>query len=101
MNAVNAVWTNDYQGSGVRGLVCTDKCDQSKVLFFPAASCAINGRIGIDSVGCYGYYWSSSLYSDNVNHSYRLYFNSDYVYWHATNSRCYGYQVRGVLGEIS
>lgn len=34
--AINTVWTTDYQGSGVAGLVCTDKTDSSKTLFFPA-----------------------------------------------------------------
>ena len=33
-NAVNAVWTTNYQNSGVNGFVCTDKTDNSKVLFF-------------------------------------------------------------------
>ena len=44
-NAVNTTWTTDYQGTGVSGLVCTDKTDSSKVLFFPAAGVALEGDI--------------------------------------------------------
>ena len=38
--AVNSAWTEDYQSSGIAGLVLTDKNDSSKVLFFPAAGFA-------------------------------------------------------------
>jgi hypothetical protein len=48
-NVVNTAWTANYQGSGVAGLVCTDKVDSSKVLFFPAG-----GICGDDSVGYVG-----------------------------------------------
>jgi hypothetical protein len=51
--AVNRAWTANYQGSGVAGMICTDKTDSSKVLFFPAAGNCYNGSVS--SVG-YGYY---------------------------------------------
>ena len=60
--AVNTAWTNDYQGSGIAGLVCTDKTDSSKVLFFPACGFASYG--GVYAVGICGYGWSSSLLAD-------------------------------------
>ena len=43
--AVNTAWTTDYQGSGVSGLVCTDKTNSSKVLFFPAAGICSYGVV--------------------------------------------------------
>lgn len=52
--AVNTTWTASYQGSGVAGLVCTDKTDSSKVLFFPAAGQCYNGSM--KNVGTSGFY---------------------------------------------
>ena len=95
--AVTSAWTADYQGSGVPGLVLTDKTDSSKVLFFPAACYCNNGTV---YVGSYGGYWSSSVLSRNVRNAYSLYFESSYVYWQSdVRRRCVGFAVRGVLGE--
>jgi hypothetical protein len=44
-NAVTTAWTADYQGTGVAGMVCTDKTDNTKVLFFPAAGYASSGSV--------------------------------------------------------
>ena len=44
-NAVNKTWTVDYQGSGVAGLILTDKTDSSRELFFPAAGCCWDGTV--------------------------------------------------------
>ena len=96
-NAVTTAWTDDYQGSGVAGLVCTDKTDSSKVLFFPACGCCYDGNVF--NVGDYGYYWSSSLDSSNVKNTYDLYFSFDFVSWQSyTIRRYYGFPVRGVVG---
>ena len=56
--AVNTTWTADYQGSGVAGLVCTDKTDSSKTLFFPACGSCYDGSVYYVSsfVGSYGIY---------------------------------------------
>lgn len=94
-NAVNTAWTASYQGSGVSGLVCTDKTDSSKVLFFPAAGYCVNGSVR--SVGSYGYYWSSSLRSDDVQEAYGLYFRSYYALWKDLYSRYFGFPVRPVI----
>ena len=97
-NAVNTAWTSDYQGSGVRGLVCTDKNDSSKVLFFPACGYCSNGSV--HDIGRFGDYWSSSLYSSNVQFAYYLSFGSGYVNWQNHNIYRYnGYSVRGILDE--
>ena len=98
-NAVNSAWTTDYQGSGVHGLVLTDKTDSAKTLFFPAAGFASNGSVY--DVGFSGGYWSSSLYSGSVSSAYRLSFDSNNVNLGYNNSRYRGYPVRGVLGENS
>ena len=93
-NAVNTAWTADYQGSGVAGMICTDKTDSSKVLFFPACGRCINGSV--DNVGSYGLYWSSSLDSSRVQNAYYLFFYDSVVNWQSSNSRFNGFLVRGV-----
>ncbi len=92
--AVNTEWTNDYQGTGVAGLVCTDKTNSSKVLFFPAAGCAYNGSLVY--VGEFGSYWSSSLCSGNVLSGHYLVFVSDSRDWQRYDYRFYGFPLRGV-----
>ena len=93
--AVNSAWTADYQGTGVAGMICTDKTDSSKVLFFPAAGYPNSGSMV--NVGSYGYYWSSSLYSSDVLRGHSLYFRSSTVRWENGYGRSYGFPVRGVL----
>ena len=93
-NAVNAVWTTNYNGSGINGILCTDKTDSSKTLFFPAAGSASSGRMS--GVGGEGSVWSSSL--DYVSRAWYLYFFNRDTYWGSGNDRCYGFSVRGVVG---
>jgi uncharacterized protein (TIGR02145 family) len=95
--ATTSAWTADYQGSGVSGLVLTDKTDSSKVLFFPAAGGCRNGSVR--NVGSYGSYWSSSVRSSHVQSAYYLYFDSSDVSWQDNLSRYNGIAVRGVVGE--
>ena len=93
--AVNTEWTADYQGSGVAGLVCTDKVDSSKVLFFPACGSCYNGNVyDIDS---YSYYWSSSRISNDLDGAWHLSFDNDEVYWEGNSGRYFiGSPVRGI-----
>ena len=95
-NAVNTAWTADYQGSGVAGLVLTDKTDSSKVLFFPAAGFCYKGSV--DYVGSDGFYWSSSVVGSNLRGAYYLGFDSSAVGWQNDSYRVRGYAVRGVVG---
>jgi len=95
-NAVNTAWTASYQGSGVAGLVCSDKTDSSKVLFFPACGGCGNGSV--NGVGSYGIYWSSSLYSSDVQRAYGLRSYDGFVNWQGNSGRYYGFPVRGVIG---
>lgn len=93
-SAVNAVWTEDYQGSGVAGMICTDKNDSSKVLFFPACGRCANGSIS--SVSSLVYCWSSSPLNDLTRYAYRLYFYSGGRIWQDTDIRPIGSPVRGI-----
>ena len=93
--AVNTAWT---QVNGVSGLMCTDKTDETKTLFFPACGYASYGSMG--NVGDGGYYWSSSLYADyGGSNAYYLYFDNGFVHWDSNEYRYLGYPVRGVLAE--
>ena len=93
--AVNTTWTTDYQGSGIAGMICIDKTDSSKVLFFPACGYCSNGSVG--NVGNRGSCWSKSLNNDSSQSAYGLFFNDDRVNWQATYGRCAGFPVRGVV----
>jgi hypothetical protein len=96
--AVTSAWTADYQGSGVAGMICTDKTDSSKVLFFPACGHANYGSVY--SVGNSGGCWSSSLSADYGDSSAcGLFFYNGDVDWGDYGSRDYGSPVRGVLAE--
>ena len=102
-NAVNTAWTASYQGSGVAGIVCTDKTDSSKVLFFPAAGYCSDGSVNY--VGSDGRYWSSSLVTlDDMYSAYSLYFYSDSTIWdcrfvvYGNDGRWGGFSVRPVIG---
>ena len=96
-NAVTTAWTANYQGSGVAGMICTDKTDSSKVLFFPACGVCFEGSVS--DVGDLGDYWSSSLYSSNVKNAYFLNFGDGYLVWQHYYDRFLGFPVRGVFNE--
>lgn len=79
--ATTSAWTSSYEGSGIAGLVLTDKTDSTKKLFFPAGGYAKNG-IAVD-VNVVGLCWSSSLYSNGIQSAYYLYFNHSEVHWNS------------------
>lgn len=58
--ATTQVWTSDYNGTGVAGVIVTDNEDNTKQLFFPA--CGSIDEEGIYGNGEIGYYWCSTLY---------------------------------------
>ena len=91
-NAVITSWVNDYQCSGVNGLVCIDKIDPSKVLFFPAAGyCNC-----VHHKGTNGVYWSSSR-GNCVGYGFYFIFSKNSVGWSYDNDRYFGFSVRGVV----
>ena len=95
MDSTTSKWVANYQGSGVNGRLFTDKKDNTKTLFFPAAGYCGDGSV-LD-VGSSGSFWSSSLLSSNVSNARDLYFHSGSVNWDLSN-RSYGFAVRGVVG---
>ena len=86
----NAVWTNDYNGTGVAGRVFTSKVNGNSV-FFPAAGFCGNSYVSwVDSEGLY---WSASWKSS----SFAWYLNFDSEKQHTFDDcRYYGMSVRGV-----
>ncbi len=95
--ATTSVWTNDYQGSGVAGIVLTDNTDASKVLFLPNAGNFYGDELYVDNA-----YWSSSseIGYDGDYGGWVMYFD-DYEKWWSQTSypRADGCTVRGVLDE--
>ena len=90
-----SAWTADYQGSGVAGMVLTDKTDSSKTLFFPACGYCRNGIVY--DVGSNGYYYTSSLDSSRVRNAYQLSFEYNSVYLQYPDFRYFGFSVRPVV----
>lgn len=87
----NCTWTRTTQ-SGVNGYkVTSDK--NGKSIFLPAAG--YRHVSSLYDAGSYGYYWSSSLYTDNPSCAYYSGFPSDFVDW-GSSSRFIGFTVRPV-----
>ena len=91
--AVNTAWT---QVNGVYGILCTDKKDNSKTLFFPAAGHCINGSN--TGVGDWGSYYSSSLNTNGRQLALSLHSYISDVVWEETFARCFGLTIRPVVG---
>ena len=95
--ATTSAYTNNYMGSGVKGIVLTDKTDSSKKLFFPAAGFAREGTM--NQVNNYGYYRGRTL-SSRILNPYDLYFTTSYTVWGNDGSyRRTGFTIRPVLDE--
>ena len=86
----DAVWTADYNGTGVAGRVFTSKVNGNSV-FFPAAGYCGDSSAG--SVGSDGYYWSTSWYSSSRAWDLGFHSGGQDLY---NGSRYCGYSVRGV-----
>jgi len=92
--ATTNAWVTDYQGSGINGMLFTDRTDSSKVLFFPAAGNCYSGSVY--DVGSHGYYLSSSLGNSAYRFKYLDFDNSAACHLYNIN-RCSGCSVRAVL----
>ena len=90
--AVNTTWT---QVNNVYGILCTDKTDESKTLFFPA-----NGNCsgGVQYAGSHCVYWSSSLDTSSRQNAYILNLSSSNALWDTHAPRVIGFAVRPVIG---
>ena len=84
-------WTTNYNGTGVKGRIVTATNGNS--IFLPAAG----HRYDTDLIGAgsNGYYWSSSLYTDDPGGAWGVYFGSDNVHGDLSD-RCSGQSVRPV-----
>ena len=91
--AVNTTWT---QVNDVYGILCTDKTDESKTLFFPATGLCDNGEVR--NVGYSGPHLSSSLNTNDKQFALALNFNDYGAYWNNIYYRCNGHTVRPVIG---
>ena len=77
-------WTADYNGTGVAGRIVTSNVDgyKDKSIFLPAAGRRVDSSVS--AAGNHGYYWSSSLSTDdpvkawNVDFSFGNVFRSGY-----------------------
>ena len=88
----NCTWTWTIK-NGVNGYEVKSEANGNSI-FLPAAGYRYDGDLGY--AGGNGGYWSSSLYTDDPNNAWYVYFNSDYVsrdYYY----RYYGLSVRPVL----
>lgn len=94
-NAVNVSWTNNYEDSGVPGLILTDKEDSSKVLFLPATGVCNDGSIIDDDTT--GFYWSKSLGNTDDKGLGLGFDKTNGTTWEYSNSRSLGFAVRPVL----
>ena len=90
LNNTTVTWTTQ---NGVYGRLFTASNGNS--LFLPAAGYRNNGSVS--SAGSSGYYWSSSLYTDNPNPrlAWNFYFSSGNYYMNGYG-RYYGQSVRAV-----
>jgi len=92
------VWTwndtdNGYYVTKSGEILASDK--SNALLFFPAAG---NGNsTNLCSAGSDGYYWSSTLHSDDTDNACYLYFDSSDAYTESNHYRYFGFSVRPVL----
>ena len=93
----NVAWTDNYNGTGIKGRICTGKTEPytSNSVFLPAAGYC--GSVGVYGQGNDGNYWSST--PERSNFAYGLYFE-----WGGQSvsdgNRSIGYSVRAVLAEF-
>ena len=86
----DGVWTENYNGTGVKGSIFTSRVNGNSG-FFPAAGYCDGSSV--ISVGSYGYYWSAS--GGALSLAWYLRFGSGYQGLNGYY-RYYGYPVRGV-----
>ena len=94
-NKCTRTWTDDYNGTGIRGRVVTSNVEgyKDKSIFLPAA-----GYMGSSpsAVGNAGNYWSSSLDTDYSENAWNFTFGFTGEEWKGTYFRYDGESVRPV-----
>ena len=91
-----AVNTTRTKVNNVDGILCTDKTDSYKTLFFPAGGFCSNGNVAY--VGSEGNWWSSSLRTTLNYKAHQLLFNPYSVFWESSIDRFFGFNIRPVIG---
>lgn len=76
-DGTTSTWTDNYNGTNVKGYVFTSKVDETKSIFVPAAGVVWNGII--DAVGLGGFLWSSSLDEYDVEFACTFSLYADYI----------------------
>ena len=91
----NVTWTDDYNGTGVKGRIFTSNVN-GKSVFFPAAGNCLNSSV--DYVGSNGYYWSASWDSSSpLSYPFALALEFDsWGQYLDTNYGHFGFSVRAV-----
>ena len=93
MDHTNHEWT---EIDDVKGMKFINKNDDTKYIFIPAAGYCFNSDH--NSVGSWGYVWSSSRDSSYPSSAWFMYFHSGDVSMNY-HDRCDGFSVRGVLNK--
>ena len=88
-------WTKDYNGTRVSGMIVTSKKEgyTDRSIFLPAAG--FRREADLRYAGGNGYYWSSTVGSDNSTGACAMPFYKDYVK-RVIGTRPFGYSVRPV-----
>jgi len=96
INNCTWVWTSNYNGTGVAGrIVTSNKTDYTdKSIFLPAAG--YRWGTNLNRVGTYGYYWSSTVFS-NPNFAMGIILSSSEARRYNGSNRRSGNPVRPVL----
>lgn len=66
------VWTDDYNGTGIKGRIIT--ANNGNSIFLPATGYRYNAFL--DDDGAKGFYWSSSLNTDEPNKAWYIFYDS-------------------------
>lgn len=94
LEACDAEWTDNYNTTGIAGLVITSRTDETKFIFLPAAGYHYNH--GLDAQGTDCKYWCSSIYKTEYPVAWSLNMGNDNPLVMGGNSRYYGFSIRPV-----
>jgi len=100
LNNCTWTWTSKTVSDGstsstIYGYEVTSKADgNNNSIFLPASG--YRGGDNLCDHGSYGYYWSSTLLTDDISLAYDLYFNGGYHSVYYGYFRYYGHSVRPV-----
>lgn len=89
----NAEWINNYNETGINGLLFKLKTDETKQLFFPA--CGMINAGSLIQKQFYGYYYSSTITSETSTSL--LYFTSGTIKPQNSDNRYNGCSIRGFI----